>query len=277
MRLSLLFLIDSCTTSVIVLCSLVIHCNIAIGCGTGATGLCPLIRKVLDCNLGKGEAFTTSYVLVRVLNVESTALPDHVQVLARVQHFLLVLCQEDWHHFFTVSEPLLPVSVVEVGLNVFFLAILIFFDNELFEGVLEDTTENPLLENLEVWQRGLLEQEGEEVPDRRVRAADHQFVNHVEEGTAFFVSRIHRQSLQVVHDANTVLEVEPDLLQRQVRLHELSVELGHQKKVLFEKDPDSSAEGVTHETKIKLGMNVDELLDVVVVAAEWQHFVDQEL
>ena len=121
--------------------------------------------------------------------------------------------QENRHHLFTVGKTLLPVLVVQVSFNVFFLAVFVLFDDEFLEWVLQDAAENPFLQDLEVGQRSLLQEESEEVTDRGVRTADHQAVDDVEERATFFVSGVHCQPLQVVHDADTVLEVEPNFLQ----------------------------------------------------------------
>lgn len=144
-----------------------------------------------------------------------------------MEHLLFVLGEEDWNHFFAVSESLLPVSVVQICLDVLLLTVFVLFYNEFFKGVLEHATENPLFQDLEVWQGGFLKKESEKVSDGRVRAADHELIDHIEKGAAFFVSCVDCQPLQVVHDSNTVLQIEPDLLQSQVGFHELSVKLCH--------------------------------------------------
>ena len=53
--------------------------------------------------------------------------------------------QEDRDHFFAVGESLLPVLVIEVSFNILFLASLVLLHNELTEGVLQHSTEDPSL------------------------------------------------------------------------------------------------------------------------------------
>ena len=61
---------------------------------------------MLDRNLSEAKAIIASKVFIWILDVESATLSDHIQVFACMEHFLLVFGQEDWHHFFTVSESL---------------------------------------------------------------------------------------------------------------------------------------------------------------------------
>ena len=74
-----------------------------------------------------------------------------------MQYFLLMFCKKYWHHFFSVSESLLPVFVIEIRFNILFFACLVLFYNELFEGVFEHAAEDPFLEDLEIGKRGLLQ------------------------------------------------------------------------------------------------------------------------
>ena len=172
-----------------------------------------MLDELVDGHLGETEALVRGEVLVGVLYVKSTALSDHIEVLASMQNFLLVFGQKNWHHFFPIGEPLLPILVIEVRLDVLFLASFVFTHNELFKGVLEHSAEDPLLEDLEVRKRGLFEEKREKVTYGCIATAYHEFVDDVEEGATLFIPRINRQPLQVVHDSDAVLEVEPDFLQ----------------------------------------------------------------
>lgn len=70
-----------------------------------------------------------------------------------------MLRQKDRYHFISIREAFLPILVIEISLNVLLLASLVLLDDELFEGVLEYTTEDPFLKNLKVGQRRLLQKE----------------------------------------------------------------------------------------------------------------------
>ena len=110
----------------------------------------------------------------------------------------------------------------------------LFFNNKFLEWIFENATKDPLLQDCEVGLRRLFEQESEKFSYTQIRTVYHKFVDHIQKSSPFFVTRLYRQSAQVVHYSNAPLNVEPDLLQSQVCLHEFCVELGHQKQILFE-------------------------------------------
>ena len=130
------------------LLGLVVHVHV--------TRAAAVLHELVDGQFGEAEALVRGEILVGVLDVQPAALPDHIQVFACVQHFLLMFGEKYWHHFIPVSESLLPVFVIEIGFNILLFASLVLFHNELFERVLEHAAEDPLLEDLEVGKRGLL-------------------------------------------------------------------------------------------------------------------------
>ena len=64
----------------------------------------------------------------------------------------LVFIKKDGNHLLPISESLLPILVIQVSLDVFFFAALVLFHDKFFEWVLKNTTEDPLLKDLEVRQ-----------------------------------------------------------------------------------------------------------------------------
>ena len=67
-----------------------------------------------------------------------------------MEDFLLEFFEENRDHFLAICEPFLPVLVVEIYLDVFLLAIFVFFDNELLEGILKNSAVDPFFEYLKV-------------------------------------------------------------------------------------------------------------------------------
>lgn len=78
------------------------------------------------------------------------ALPDDVEVLACLQHFVFVFREEYGHHLLATGEPLLPVLVVEVLLEALLALRAVLTHYELVERVLQDALEDPLPQDLEV-------------------------------------------------------------------------------------------------------------------------------
>ena len=85
-----------------------------------------------------------------------------------MQNLLLVFDEEDGHHLLTIREPLLPVLVVQIRLYILLLTVLVLLHDELLKWVLQDTAEDPFLEDLEVGEGGLFKQKREKVPDRHI-------------------------------------------------------------------------------------------------------------
>lgn len=82
------------------------------------------------------ETLLTCEVFVRVLNIKSAALADHVQVFSGLQNLLLVLCEEDRDHLLPVCESFDPVLVVQIDFDVLLQAALVLSHYELLKGVL---------------------------------------------------------------------------------------------------------------------------------------------
>ena len=61
-----------------------------------------------------------------------------------------MFCQEDWHHFLAIGKAFLPILVIQISFYELLLASFVFFNYELFKGVLKYAAENPFLQDLEV-------------------------------------------------------------------------------------------------------------------------------
>lgn len=140
-----------------------------------------------------------------------------------MHYFLLVLGQEYGHHLLPVRELLSPVLVNEVLLDVLLHALLVLFDYELLERVVQYPLEYPLLQYLEVRERALFQQKLEQIPDRLVAAVNHKPVDSVQEGTSLLVACLDGESLEVFHDAEAALNIKPHFLQGQVGFQEFGV------------------------------------------------------
>lgn len=91
---------------------------------------------MLNCYLSETEAIITSEIFIRVVNIKSTTLSDHIEVLASMKHFLLMFGQENWHHLFSIGEPFGPILVIQVSLDILFLASLVLLYDKFREGVI---------------------------------------------------------------------------------------------------------------------------------------------
>ena len=93
--------------------------------------------------LRERKSLLAGEVLKWILDIKATALPDHVEILTRLQNLLLMFCQENWDHFFPVCKSFDPVFVVKINFDVLFQTTLIFAHNKFLKGVFQDSTENP--------------------------------------------------------------------------------------------------------------------------------------
>ena len=69
-----------------------------------------------------------------------------------MKDLLLVFGKEYRYHLILVGEPLLPVLIIEVLLNVLLRVGFVLLHDEFVERVLQDALEDPLAKDLEVRQ-----------------------------------------------------------------------------------------------------------------------------
>jgi len=111
-----------------------------------------LMLNFFFANPCKRKIHVKNFFFKRIFYIKSSAFPYYVKVFTGLEYSCFLLFQKYRYHVLPKSESFVPIFVIQILFNIFFLVVSIFFHKKFIKRIFQYSTKYPFLENLEVWR-----------------------------------------------------------------------------------------------------------------------------
>jgi len=140
-------------------------------------------------------------------------LSNHIQIFSTEQDFIFHFIQEVGNQILSNSEPLHPIIILIILINILFAKLLPLLDQKLFIHIVNNTMINPLAQHITIRHKSFIQQEIEHLISLFISCILHKLIQSTQKSASLKFFTLLNNTHKALKHSKGRLDIEPKFLE----------------------------------------------------------------